>query len=64
MPSPDLQDLWQAAAEAAAQAKQARTVTDVPQQFLLLLTCRDEAHRVDLLQRFQNEGLPCKALLS
>ncbi len=26
--------------------------------------CRDEAHQVELLQRFEAEGLTCKALLS
>jgi hypothetical protein len=34
------------------------------EQFLLLITCRDEAHQVELLRRFQAEGLECKALLS
>jgi hypothetical protein len=62
--SPDLQQVWQAAADAAAQAKQARQVDAVSEQYLLLLTCRDEKHQVELLQRFQGEGLVCKALLS
>jgi hypothetical protein len=62
--SPDLQEVWQAAAEAAARAKEARKITTVPEQFLLLLTCRDEQHQVELLERFQGECLPCKALLS
>jgi hypothetical protein len=30
----------------------------------LLITSRDEKHQVELLQRFQAEGVPCKALLS
>lgn len=64
MQSPDLQQLWQAAADAAAEAKQSRQIDTVPEQYLLLLTCRDEKHQVELLQRFQGEGLPCKALLS
>jgi hypothetical protein len=62
--SPDLEAAWQAAAEAALKAKAPREVVSVPEQFLLLLTCRDEQHQVELLQRFQSEGLPCKALLS
>ena len=62
-PSPDLDAIWQAA-EAAIQAKPAREIDTVPEQYLLLLTCRDERHQVELLQRFQTEGLPCKALLS
>jgi len=61
--SPDLEAAWQAA-EAAMEAKPAREIDKVPEQYLLLLTCRDEQHQVELLQRFQTEGLPCKALLS
>jgi len=37
---------------------------DVPAQFLVLLTCRDEKHQIELLARFPAEGLECKALLS
>jgi len=39
-----------------------RTVS-VQERYLLLLTCRDEQHQVELLERFQGEGIPCKALL-
>jgi hypothetical protein len=35
-----------------------------PAQWLGLITCRDEKHRVELLGRFQAEGLECRALLS
>src|SRR5271168_1649297 len=63
-PSPDLEAVWQAAADATMQAKQSRQVDALPEQYLLLLTCRDEPHQVELLQPFQSEGLPCKALLS
>jgi hypothetical protein len=59
--APELQFAWQAAADAA---KPPRDIGTVPEQFLLLLTCRDEQHQVELLERFQAEGLPCKALLS
>jgi len=61
-PSPDLEAAWQAA-EAAMEAKPAWDMDAVPEQYLLL-TCRDEQHQVGLLQPFQGEGLPCKALLS
>jgi hypothetical protein len=30
----------------------------------VLVTCRDERQQVELLERFQAEGLECKALLS
>src|SRR5947209_3474090 len=33
-------------------------------QFLILVTCRDENHQVDLLNRLGGEGLECRALLS
>ena len=62
--SPELRAAWQAAAEAAAQARPPRSLDSIPEQFLVLITCRDERHQVELLQRFQREGLPCKALIS
>jgi hypothetical protein len=62
--SPELLDFWQGAAEAAAEEKPARRIDVVREQYLLLVTCRDDEHHVELLQRFQGEGLPCKALLS
>jgi hypothetical protein len=37
---------------------------DVKEQFLILVTCTNEAEQCELLQRFQQEGLTCKALLS
>jgi hypothetical protein len=33
------------------------------EQFMVLITCRDEKHQVELLGRFQREGLECKALV-
>ena len=62
--SPELQLFWQGAAEAAAEEKLAREIDTVAEQYLVLITCRDEKHQVELLERFQGEGLPCKALLS
>jgi hypothetical protein len=60
----ELQAVWQAAADAALEAKPPRGYDSFPEPWLVLITCRDEQHQVELLQRFQNEGLPCKALLS
>ena len=63
----ELQAAWQAAAEACLAAPEAparRGVETVPEQFLVLITCRDEPHQVELLRRFQAEGLECRALLS
>ena len=36
----------------------------VPEQFLVLIECEDEAEQAELLERFVQEGLKCKALLS
>ena len=62
----ELQEAWRAAAEAsraAAAPAPARVATE-REQFLVLVTCRDERHQVEILQRFQAEGVPCRALLS
>jgi hypothetical protein len=64
--SPDLEAAWRSAAEAAlAAAEPAPPAIDpATAQFLVLITCRDEKHQVELLGRFHCEGLECKALLS
>jgi hypothetical protein len=65
--SPDLRAAWEAAAQAslAAPADSRSPVAQaVPEQYLVLVTCRDERHQVELLTRFQAEGLDCRALLS
>jgi len=36
----------------------------VREQYVILVTCIDEPHQLELLDRFQQEGLTCKALLS
>src|SRR4029077_12460009 len=63
--SPELQAAWRAGAEAClrAPAESAPTVNLGPEQFLVLITCRDEKQQVELLGRFQEEGLECKALV-
>lgn len=64
--SPVLNDFWEqlAAAEKEATPPPADEETPGPEQFLILVQCRDEAHQVELLGRFEAEGLSCKALLS
>jgi len=47
--SPELEMAWQAAAEAAAEAKPAREIDAVAEQYLVLITCRDEKHQGELL---------------
>jgi hypothetical protein len=63
-PCPELEAAWQAAADAVAQRKPVADVDPALDQYLVLVTCRDEKHQVELLARFQREGLECKALLS
>jgi hypothetical protein len=36
----------------------------VPQQYMVLVMCCDEKQPLALIERFQGEGLACKALLS
>ena len=63
----ELQAAWQAAAAESLGTPEwpSRPAVDaVPEQFLILISCRDEGHQVELLRRFQGEGLECRALLS
>jgi hypothetical protein len=61
---------WQAEAEAAMR-KFARPLGDgegkkalqLSEQFMIVITCRDEKQLVELLGRFRGEGLECKALV-
>ena len=35
-------------------------IVDVPEQWLALVTCRDEKQQVELLERFRREGVECR----
>ncbi|MBL8799965.1 MAG: hypothetical protein JNM56_39145 [Planctomycetia bacterium] len=62
-----LNDFWQAlqAREPAASATPtAAEEPALPQQFLILVECRDEEHQVELLERFEAEGIRCRPLIS
>jgi hypothetical protein len=65
--SPDLRAMWEAAAAAAIGLPPDASGPDgganFTHQFYVLITCRDEKHQVELLQRFQTEGLECQAKL-
>lgn len=39
-------------------------VVNIVEQYLVLVTCRDEAEQTELLERFEAEGLDAKAMLS
>ena len=67
-PPPELLAAWQAQAEAAVgkfarPGGQGEKTLQLSEQFLVLITCRDEKHQVELLGRFQGEGLECKAMV-
>ena len=62
--SEELRAAWQAAAEAVVAEEPSRRIASIPEQFLLLVTCRDERQQVELLERFKRDGLDCKALIS
>jgi hypothetical protein len=62
----ELRLAWEATARAAIETPPADRASqrEPPAQFAVLIPCRDEAHQVELLVRFQGEGLECRALLS
>jgi hypothetical protein len=71
--APDVPDELAAAWEASARTAQdlangagAPPDSDpvIPDQYLILITCRNEIHQKELLGRLHGEGLECKALLS
>jgi hypothetical protein len=62
--SDDLRAAWQAAADQLLQDPPPPTgITHYDEQFLIVITCRGEKHQVELLERFLQEGLQCKALV-
>jgi hypothetical protein len=65
--SEELRAAWEEAARKCLEVPPTalgRASAGIPAQYLVLVTCRDEGHQVELLERFQAEGLECKALLS
>jgi hypothetical protein len=66
--SPDLREAWDAAANALEGRRPYEPAKDGvamgAEQWLVIVTCRDEAHQVEMLRRFQGEGLPCRALMA
>ena len=65
--SEDLRAAWEAAARACLEGPAERTQAKgetIPEQWYVLVTCRDERQQVELLGRLSGEGLECRALLS
>jgi hypothetical protein len=54
---------WEAAA-AEVLEREPEPLGAIPEQFLILVTCRDEKQQVELLGRFGAEGLECKAMMT
>ena len=65
--STDLRAAWEATVKAAVETPNdspGHGIHSIPEQYLILLTCRDEHQQVELLLRFTAEGLDCRALVS
>ena len=65
--APELEAAWQASVQAALAAplKDDRPgYKSYPEQFLILVTCRDEKHQGELLTRCRAEGWECKAVVA
>jgi hypothetical protein len=65
--SPELRRLWESAATTALGdplERHGKRGDFLAHEFYVLIRCRDERHQVELLERFQAEGLDCEAKLS
>ena len=69
--SEELKAAWQAAVEtkmrewgSSGPDKNVRPTDPGPEQWLVLVTCRDEKQQLELLERFQGEGLEARALMA
>jgi hypothetical protein len=63
---PDLQALWQSQADQLLDLSAGRVSPDpaLTEQFLVLVTRRDEKEQLELLARLSEDGRVCKALLA
>jgi hypothetical protein len=64
---PELDAFWEAAArENEEELERMRKPIGqvVPEQWMLLVMCKDENEQLELLERFQGEGLECEVLLA
>jgi hypothetical protein len=63
-----VKSLWQTLEEASARTKKdldKLSQRDLPpEQFLILVECADETEQLNLLRRFQDEGLKCQAKIA
>jgi hypothetical protein len=61
--TPDLQALWIAQAEKLLDPSPPPEIKALTDQYLVLVTCRDEEEQVEVLAQLQGTGRECKALL-
>jgi hypothetical protein len=63
--APELRAAWHASVQEALAAplKEKPGYTSYPEQFLILVTCKDEKHQGELLTRFRKEGWKSKAVV-
>lgn len=62
-----VQTIWQEVQEAEAApslSKSSEAEAELRDQFFVLIECQDEEEQVELLRRFQREGLKCQAKLA
>ena len=64
--APVLADFWRSLAEseAATRAALEESTKPLPEKFLIVVECQDEKHQVQLLQKLQDQGISCRALVS
>jgi hypothetical protein len=64
--SAELEAIWREAAKACLeqQATPEPTAGSGREQYLILITCRDEKQQVELVERLGREGLECRAMLA
>jgi hypothetical protein len=61
----ELRAMWQTEAEKLLDPVPPKTAPETaPEQFLILITCRDEKRQRERLTRFKAEGMECKALVA
>jgi hypothetical protein len=64
---PEMKAMWEAAAQEGLEKleRERKLIAQVvPEQYMVLVICGDEKEQLALIERFQGEGLACKALLS
>jgi hypothetical protein len=64
--SPVLAEFWRSLAESEATTRAAleESTKPLPEKFLIVIECEGEKHQVELLQKLQDQGISCRALVS